>query len=297
MIMSVKNDAAPRPVTVLGLGEMGSAIAVVLLAAGHPTTVWNRTPEKAEALVADGARRAATVRDAISASETVLVNVKSAAAVDAILGEAKDVLAGRAVVNLTDGTSAEARETARFVAEAGARYLHGQIMTIVPGLGHPDSVVFFGGEESVYDRHRPLLDLLGGKGTLVAADPGAPVLYGMAVHGTMWGILNGFLHAAALLKDEGVELKRFLDHAGPSLSALTAFLPSIADEVDRSQHAAQYGALRHHLPSIEDLLRESRARGVADHLPAHTLALVTEAVADGHADDGYSRLIDGFRTR
>lgn len=31
-------------VTVLGLGPMGAALASAFLAAGHPTTVWNRTP-------------------------------------------------------------------------------------------------------------------------------------------------------------------------------------------------------------------------------------------------------------
>ncbi|WP_157963798.1 NAD(P)-dependent oxidoreductase [Actinocorallia populi] len=291
--MTVENT---RDVAVLGLGEMGAAIAGALLAAGHRTTVWNRTPEKAEEAVAGGARRAATVPDAVAAGEVVFISVKGAAAVRKILEEAGGALAGRTVVNLTDGTSAEARETARLAAGSGAEYLHGQIMTIVPGIGHPEAVVFFGGEQAVYDRHRPLLDLLGGKGTLVAADPGVPVLYGMSVHGIMWGLLNGFLHAAALLTDEGVELKRFLDQAAPSLAALMSFLPSIADEVEHSRHAAEYGALRHHHPSVDDLLRESRDRGVDDRLPAHTLSLVARALADGHADDSYSRLVDAFRT-
>ena len=40
----------PAGVTVLGLGAMGSALAATLLDAGHDTTVWNRTPERARAL-------------------------------------------------------------------------------------------------------------------------------------------------------------------------------------------------------------------------------------------------------
>ncbi|MER6901101.1 NAD(P)-binding domain-containing protein, partial [Amycolatopsis sp. NPDC000740] len=42
------------PVTVVGLGSMGRALAGAFLAAGHPTTVWNRTPDKAAPLVAGG---------------------------------------------------------------------------------------------------------------------------------------------------------------------------------------------------------------------------------------------------
>ena len=43
------------PVTVIGLGLMGQALAGTLLRDGHPTTVWNRTPAKAGPLVARGA--------------------------------------------------------------------------------------------------------------------------------------------------------------------------------------------------------------------------------------------------
>ena len=40
-----------EPVTVIGLGPIGQAMASVLLRAGHPVTVWNRTPSRAGNLV------------------------------------------------------------------------------------------------------------------------------------------------------------------------------------------------------------------------------------------------------
>ncbi len=43
------------PVTVLGLGALGKALATAFLTNGHPTTVWNRTADKADPLVALGA--------------------------------------------------------------------------------------------------------------------------------------------------------------------------------------------------------------------------------------------------
>ncbi|GAA3924362.1 NAD(P)-dependent oxidoreductase [Actinomadura viridis] len=297
MTTTLETTGTRTPVTVIGLGEMGTALAGAFLEGGHPTTVWNRTPERADALVAKGARRAATVRDAVAAGPLVVVNVKGNAVARELLESAGDALAGRAVVNLTDGTSAEVREVARWAEGQGAEYLHGQIMTIAPAIGHPDSVVFYGGASTVYDRLHPALRLLGGRGSLIADDPGAPVLYGMAVHGVMWGTLNGFLHAAALLSDEGIELGRFLESAGASVSALVSFLPSIADAVDRDDHAVEYGALKHHLPSLEDLVRESRARGIDDEFPAYTLDLVAKAIGEGHADDNYSRLIEHFARR
>ena len=42
-------------IAVIGLGDIGKAIAQNLVKAGHRVSVWNRTPQKAEALVAQGA--------------------------------------------------------------------------------------------------------------------------------------------------------------------------------------------------------------------------------------------------
>ncbi|MGW0391230.1 NAD(P)-dependent oxidoreductase [Streptomyces sp. NPDC003042] len=285
-----------RPgVTVIGLGEMGFALASAFLNGGHPTTVWNRSPGKADALVANGAERAATVRDAVAASALVVVSVKGNATARELLESSGEALAGRAVVNLTDGTSAEARVLAEWAEQQGAEYLHGQIMTIAPGVGAAETVVFYGGSRAVYDRYRPTLRLLAGRGALIADDAGLPPLYGMAVHGTMWGMLNGFLHAAALLSSEGIGVERFLDDAGALLSALPASFPGIAGEVDRGGYATEYGALQHHRPSVEDLVHESRARGIDAGFPAYTLELVNKAMAEGHSNDSYSRLIEHFR--
>lgn len=48
--MSAEKD----PVTVIGLGPMGQAMVRAFLTAGHPTTVWNRTASRADAVVAEG---------------------------------------------------------------------------------------------------------------------------------------------------------------------------------------------------------------------------------------------------
>ena len=70
----MKNNAtAPRNVTVIGLGLMGSALAEALLNAGHQVTVWNRTPAKAEPMSAKSAHVASSVSDAILASDVILV--------------------------------------------------------------------------------------------------------------------------------------------------------------------------------------------------------------------------------
>jgi 3-hydroxyisobutyrate dehydrogenase-like beta-hydroxyacid dehydrogenase len=69
------SDARHTPVTVVGLGLMGQALAEAFLCDGHPTTVWNRTAAKADRLVAQGAKLADSVGDAVAASPLVVVCV------------------------------------------------------------------------------------------------------------------------------------------------------------------------------------------------------------------------------
>ncbi|MFD0818979.1 NAD(P)-binding domain-containing protein, partial [Micromonospora zhanjiangensis] len=52
-------------ISILGLGPMGRALATAALAAGHPTVVWNRTPDRAAPLVERGAVLAPTAADAL----------------------------------------------------------------------------------------------------------------------------------------------------------------------------------------------------------------------------------------
>ncbi|MBT2761403.1 NAD(P)-binding domain-containing protein [Paenibacillus sp. ISL-20] len=108
------------PVTVIGLGSMGSALAAGYLKAGYPTTVWNRSVGRADDLVAAGANRAATVSEAIEASPLVIICLLDYRTVSGLLEPVGALLEGKVLVNLTTGTPEEAREMARWAEARGA---------------------------------------------------------------------------------------------------------------------------------------------------------------------------------
>jgi hypothetical protein len=105
--MTNENQKDGPPVTVIGLGLMGAARALV--DAGHQTTVWNRLSAKADALVAAGATRAKTVADAVAASPLVIACVLDDAALRSVLDPVAGELSGRTLVNLTSDTPARQR--------------------------------------------------------------------------------------------------------------------------------------------------------------------------------------------
>ena len=69
----------------LGLGKMGSPMALRLLAAGHEVTVWNRSRARADALASHGAHVAATPGEAVGGVEAVLTMLFDDAAHEDVL--------------------------------------------------------------------------------------------------------------------------------------------------------------------------------------------------------------------
>ncbi|MFF5031889.1 NAD(P)-binding domain-containing protein [Nocardia salmonicida] len=72
------------------------------------TAVWNRTPAKADRLVAEGARLAPTVGDALRAASITIICVSDYPAVRELFDTTE--VGGTTLLNLTSGDSAQARE-------------------------------------------------------------------------------------------------------------------------------------------------------------------------------------------
>nr|WP_228976421.1 NAD(P)-binding domain-containing protein [Streptomyces sp. DH12] len=281
-------------VTVLGLGQMGSALAAAFLAAGHPTTVWNRTPARADGLVAAGARRAGTVAEAVAASELVVVCVLDYGAVRELLEPLAGGLAGRTLVNVTSGSPEQARETARWAAGQGARYLDGGIMTTPPGVGDPASMFLYSGSPEVLEAHRATLAVLGDPIHL-GGDAGLASLYDAGLLGMMWSVFGGWLHATALVGADGVEAGEFAPVALRWLSTVGLFVERYAGQIDAGRYPGDDATIDVQLAAVGHLLHAGAERGVDGRLPELHRELMAKAVADGHGGDSYARIVEAFR--
>lgn len=288
-------DASHTPVTVIGLGLMGQALAGAFLKDGHPTTVWNRTAAKAEQLVAQGAKLADSAGDAVAASPLVVVCVSDYDAVHELLDPLGQVLDGRVLVNLTSGTSALARETAEWAARRGGTYLDGAIMAIPPAIGTADAVILYSGPQSAFDPHESALRSLGAGTTYLGHDHGLSSLYDVALLSVMWSILNGFLQGAALVGTAGVDAATFAPFANKLIGTVTDWVSDYAQQIDDGTYPALDSTIDTHLAAMEHLIHESESLGVNADLPRFVKALTDQAVSDGHGGNSYAAMIEQFR--
>jgi 3-hydroxyisobutyrate dehydrogenase len=149
----------------VGLGAMGSRLAWRLLAAGHQVTGWNRTPDKARALVDAGLALAKSPRAAAEGAEAAFVMVTDDAALRAVTlgpdGAIAGLGAGAVLVEMSTVSPVALRDLAAPAAARGATVLDVPVSgsTITVEQGQASFIV--GGDPAALERVRPWLLAMG----------------------------------------------------------------------------------------------------------------------------------------
>lgn len=246
---------------------MGAALAGAYLKAGHPTTVWNRSAGKAAALVAQGAKNADTIADTIAAADILVVCVVDYPAVYSILDPVKDSLRGKVIVNLTSGVPDDARGAAKWAESLGADYLDGYIMSVPPGIGLPQTLLFYGGAQEVFAKHEATLKVLGGNSIHLGTDAGIAALYDLGLLAILWSSLAGALHAYALVGSENVPAAALAPFAEQWITHVV--LPSVkgaAQAVDAGQYATTISTTALNAVGLGKMVEASKAAGIRPDL-------------------------------
>ena len=194
----------------IGLGQMGRAIAANLLKAGHELTVWNRSPDKAADLVAQGARLAATPADA-AGGDVVMTMLADDRAVEAVVYGAEGILASPALhvshstisVELAGRLAADHAEQSGFVS--------------APVFGRPAAAqaaklfVVAAGEEQAIDRCLPLFEAIGQRVFRVGTSPAAANLVKLGGNFMIMAAIEAMAEAMALVEAGGVDRRAMLE--------------------------------------------------------------------------------------
>jgi len=157
----------PDTIGFIGLGALGQPVAANLLEAGYLLSLYNRTPSKADALLARGAGRAERPADAVRPGGVVLSLLWDDASVESLI-TSKDFLQrlGPGGVHVSMSTISPAGS--RRFAALHAR--HGSVLVEAPIFGRPAAAaakklwIVCAGPREAKHRVRPLLDAMGAQG-------------------------------------------------------------------------------------------------------------------------------------
>jgi 3-hydroxyisobutyrate dehydrogenase len=143
---------------------MGAAIVERLLSCGHEVHVWNRTAQKARALIALGARAAATPAALADASEAVLTILTDADAIRTVYLAAGGLLhgtaSGKLFIEMSTVRARVQQEIASEVRARGAAFVECPVGGTVGPAREGKLMAFVGGEAADIERALPLLEQL-----------------------------------------------------------------------------------------------------------------------------------------
>ena len=283
--------------SVIGLGTMGSTLARLLLRNQYRVTIWNRTRQKADALVRDGAVLAPSAAAAVAASPIVVVCVYDYRAAHEILDtkEVTATVAGRVLVQLTTGSPQEARDSEAWARRHGAGYVDGAIQAAPSQMARPDTTILVSGAEAAYRRSEPILTVFGGNVKYLGDDVGAASAMDLATLSDVYGAFLGFIHGARIAESEGFRV----DHYGSLVAEISPTFGEFFRHEGAVIHSGNYAVtespLRISVEATERLARAARASGINAEMPTFVSRLFQRAIDAGYGDEEVAAIIKVLR--
>jgi 3-hydroxyisobutyrate dehydrogenase-like beta-hydroxyacid dehydrogenase len=205
----------------LGLGAMGTPMVKRLLAAGHQVTVWNRSRERAEALVEFGAQAARTVAAAVAQGDCVMTSLFDDAAYDEVVFGPAGVLQSQRAASLHISLSTiGVAPSERLTAEHAQR---GQLYVAAPVFGRPNVAedgrlwIVAAGKDDAIAQARPLLEPLSRGISVVGNEPRQAHALKLGGNFLISAMIHSLSEAFVFAESQGIAPEVFLEAVNSAL--------------------------------------------------------------------------------
>ena len=278
----------------IGLGIMGSPMAVHLANAGHQVTGYNRSPEKTAPLVAAGGRAAVSIPDAVRDADVVAVMVPDSPDVQEVLAGSNGVFehakTGALVIDFSSIRPDVTTELAAQAQESGFRYLDAPVSGGEAGAKNAALSIMVGGSAEDFEAARPVLDAVGR--TVVHVGPnGAGQTVKAANQLIVAANIQVLAEAVVFLEAYGVDTKAALEVLGSGLAGSKVLEQKKANMLAREFEPGFRIELHH--KDLGIVTSAAREAGVVIPLGALVAQLMASAKAAGDGGLDHSALLRG----
>jgi 2-hydroxy-3-oxopropionate reductase len=281
----------------LGTGLIATPMIRRLLSAGHVVRVWNRTRERAQPLLADGAQWAATPAEAADGAEAAILCLTDASAVEAVVFGPQGLARARSVpLVLVDHSSIDPQATRRFAAQlrqnTACSWVDAPVSGGVAGAAQGQLAIMCGGPAEAIDRVAPILSAYAAQVTRMG-DSGAGQATKLCNQVIVAASIAAINEAVRLAQASGVDAAKLpaaLAGGWADSKPLQVFAPRmLASEVE------PIGASDTMLKDLDTALSAARAAGVPMPIAGAVTELFRQLQACGLGAADPSRLVTLYR--
>ena len=288
-------DSKNKPrVGFIGLGNMGRSMAGHILNAGYPLNVYNRSRDKADALLTRGAVWCATPGALAASSDVVITIVGYPKDVEQVYLGDNGILAGARdalLIDMTTSSPALAERIAKAAGEKACRALDAPVSGGDIGARDAKLSIMVGGEQAAFDEALPILQLMG-PSVVLQGGPGAvqhtKMCNQIVIAATIMGVCEGLAYAKAA----GLDLPTVLKSIGGG--AASGFQLNVMGQKIINGDFAPGFYVEHFIKDLGIALAEAQRMQL--DLPALTLArkLFEELAQQGHGRLGTQALFKHY---
>nr|XP_010924997.1 glyoxylate/succinic semialdehyde reductase 2, chloroplastic isoform X1 [Elaeis guineensis] len=192
----------------LGLGIMGTPMAVNLLKAGCDITVWNRTKSKCDHLINLGAKYESSPTEvASSCNVTFAMLAEPESAIDVACGTngaAKGMSPGKGYVDVSTVDGATAKLINKHIKDTGALFLEAPVSGSKKPAEDGQLIFLAAGDASLYETVAPLLDVMG-KSRFYLGEVGNGAAMKLVVNMIMGSMMASFSEGLLLSEQVGLD--------------------------------------------------------------------------------------------
>jgi len=281
----------------IGLGIMGSPMAVHLARAGFDVVGYNRSPGKTGPLVEAGGREAASIADAVRDADVVAVMVPDSPDVRAVLagsdgtdGVFAHAKPGTLIIDFSSIRPDVTAELAEQAKAQGFRVLDAPVSGGEAGAKNAALSIMVGGDAADYEAAKPILDAVGK--TVVHVGPsGAGQTVKAANQLIVASNIQALAEAVVFLRAYGVDLEAALEVLGGGLAG-SAVLTQKKQNVLTDSFQPGFRIELHH-KDMGIVTSAAREAGVVLPVGALVAQLMASALAVGDGGLDHSALLRG----
>jgi 3-hydroxyisobutyrate dehydrogenase len=276
----------------IGTGLMGGPLGDRLLGAGHGLTVYNRTPQKTETLVKQGAVCAETPGSVIVQSETIVLMLADGTAIESCLFSETLDWTGKTVIQMGTIAPQESITIAARVTNLGGRYLEAPVLGSIPEARSGSLIIMVGADPEDFDRTLPILQLFGPEPKWIGP-VGSGAVVKLALNQLIGSLTAGFSLSLGLVQQSGTQIEGFMEILRQSALYAPTFDKKLQRMLDRNYENPNFPT-QHLLKDMGLFNAAAAPQGLNIEVSQAIASVLTQAMAQNLAALDYSAIYDAI---